>query len=277
MLGDMTQISLIKTSPSLWRATFHNPPVNLVDAHTIIDLRQLIDAAEADPELAVIVFDSADPDYFLAHWDLTDDLSALADQPSPSIVGQQPYNDVLIRLSKLPVLTVSLIRGRARGAGSEFVLATDVRFASRERAVLGQFEMAAGSVAPGGGAPARLPRLVGRGRALEILAGADDFDADTAERYGYVNRALPDAELDGFVTRFAERVSSFDPKAIGEMKGWIDTITLPDDAEFPPQAHAFEARVAGPRVRGWAERAIAAGLQQPGELEERLGTLAVGI
>ncbi|GAA1840789.1 enoyl-CoA hydratase/isomerase family protein [Asanoa iriomotensis] len=270
----MTQINITKESPSFWRASFDNPPVNVFGAQMIIELRALLYAAENDPDLVVIVFESADPSYFIAHWDLADDLSALADQPPP-VTGQQPFVDVMVRMSKLPVLTISKLRGRARGAGSEFLLATDIRFASRERTLIGQFEMGAGSVPPGGGAPARLPRLVGRGRALEILMGAQDFDGDLAERYGYVNRAVPDAELDDFVTAFASRVAAFDRKAVAEMKGWVDAVTLPDDSEFPAQSAAFAARLGGPRYRSWAEHAFAAGLQQSGDVEERLGTVSV--
>ncbi|GIF74815.1 enoyl-CoA hydratase/isomerase family protein [Asanoa siamensis] len=270
----MGQLTITRESPAFWRASFDNPPVNVFGAQMIIEMRALLDAAERDPDLVVIVFESANSDYFIAHWDLADDLAALADQPPP-VTGQQPFVDVMVRLSRLPVLTISKIRGRARGAGSEFLLATDIRFASRERTLIGQFEMGAGSVPPGGGAPARLPRLVGRGRALEILMGAQDFDGDLAERYGYVNRAVPDADLDEFVTAFAARVSTFDRGAVAEMKGWVDAITLPDDGEFPPQSAAFAARLGGERYRRWAEGAFAAGLQQPGDVEERLGTRSV--
>jgi len=265
------QLTITKPSPSLWRVSFDNPPVNVVSSQMIIEMRALIDAAERDPDLTVILFESANPDYFLAHWDLTDDGSRMASEPPP-VTGQQPLVDVLIRLSKLPVITISALRGRARGAGSEFLLATDIRFASRERAVIGQFEMGTGT-APGGGAPARLPRLVGRGRALEILAGAGDFDGDLAERYGYVNRAIPDADFDDFVTAFATRVAGLHRPAIAQMKGWVDAITLPDDSEFPPQSDAFTAALATPLLQGWISRAFDQGLQQPGPLEERLGDL----
>ncbi|MEV4617392.1 enoyl-CoA hydratase/isomerase family protein [Asanoa sp. NPDC049573] len=270
----MPQFEITHESPSFWRVAFDNPPVNVFGGAAIIELRALLDAAENDPELTVIVFESANPDYFIAHWDLTDDLARLADEPPP-VTGQQPFVDMLIRLSKLSVLTISKLRGRARGAGSEFLLATDIRFASRERTLIGQFEMGAGSVPPGGGAPARLPRLVGRGRALEILVGAQDFDGDLAERYGYVNRAVPDADLDAFVTAFATRVSAFDRSSVAELKSWVDAITLPDNGEFPQQAAAFAAHLGGPRYQSWAAHAFEAGLQQPGDLEERLGARSV--
>ncbi|MGW4465957.1 enoyl-CoA hydratase/isomerase family protein [Micromonospora sp. NPDC004704] len=269
----MAQINITKESPSYWRASLDNPPINLFGGQMIVEMRALLDAAENDPELTVIVFESANPDYFIAHWDLADDLSVLADQPPP-VTGQQPFIDIMVRLSKLPVVTISKIRGRARGAGSEFLLATDIRFASRERTLIGQFEMSTG-VPPGGGAPARLPRLVGRGRALEILVGAEDFDGDLAERYGYVNRAVPEAELDGFVTAFATRVAKFDRGALAEMKGWVNAITLPDDNEFPPQSATFAARLGSARAQSWTSGAFAAGLQQSGDLEERLGTRSV--
>lgn len=268
----MSQIAVTKQSPSLWRASFDNPPINLIDSQTVIELRALIEAAEVDSDVAVILFESANPDFFLAHWDLADDGSRQATlDPGPT--GQRPYSDALIRLSRLPVITVSAIRSRVRGAGSEFVLATDIRFASRERAVLGQFELATG-VVPGGGAPARLPRLVGRGRALEIIAGASDFDGDLAERYGYVNRAIPDAQFNDFIDAFVTRLSGFDRRAIRELKHWVDPLTLPSDEEFPPQTEAFFAAVRRPEVQARIGRLFEQGLQQPGEVENRLGDYA---
>lgn len=268
----MTQIHLTKPSPTLWRATFDNAPINLIDSQTVVELRTLIEAAENDPDVAVILFDSANPDYFLAHWDLADSGELQATLP-PGPTGQSPYSDILIRLSRLPIITVSAIRGRVRGAGSEFVLATDIRFASRERAVLGQFEMATG-VLPGGGAPARLPRLVGRARAIEIIAGAEDFDGELAERYGYVNRAVADDEFEAFVHTFATRVSGFDRQAIEELKSFVDPLTLPSDDEFPPQTAKFFAAVGRPEVQGRIGRLFEQGLQKPGPVEEKLGTFA---
>lgn len=267
----MNHFTITKPSSSIWRVSFNNPPVNVFNSQTIVELRALVDAAEVDRELTVILFESANPDYFCAHWDLTDDTSPLAAEPPP-VTGQQAFVDVLIRLSKLPVISVSAIRGRARGAGSEFLLATDIRFACRERALIGQFEMVTG-VAPGGGAVSRLPRLVGRARAIEILAGADDFDGDLAERYGYVNRSILDAEFDQFVDNFVNRIGQTDPGAIADLKGWVNEMTLPEDGEFRAQSDAFFARVAGPRGSAWITRAFEQGLQRPGNLEERLGSI----
>lgn len=265
----MAQVKISKPSPSLWRVSFDNGPVNLIGSQMVVELRALVEAAEADPEVTVILFESANPDYFLAHWDLADDGALQASLPAGP-TGQHPFVDMLIRLSRLPVVTISAIRGRVRGAGSEFVLATDVRFASREKAVLGQFEITTGAV-PGGGAVARLPRLVGRGRAIEILGGAEDFGGDLAERYGYVNRAVPDAEFEDFVAAFAGRVARFDRRAVAELKQWVDPLTLPADKEFAPQTKAFFDAVALPEVQARVRWLFEQGLQQPGDVEERLG------
>ncbi|HEY3716414.1 MAG TPA: enoyl-CoA hydratase/isomerase family protein [Jatrophihabitantaceae bacterium] len=196
-----TRFTLDRSTPSLWRVTFDHPPINLIDPVLIGELGELLADVERNEEPAVVVFDSADPDYFLAHYDVAAD-PGLVDSLPAGPTGFHPWVDILVRMSRLPAVTISAIRGRARGAGSEFVLATDIRFASRERAVLGQFEVGFGAV-PGGGPASRLPGLVGRGRTLEILLGGEDFSGDLAERYGYVNRALPDDEFEDFVTRFA--------------------------------------------------------------------------
>jgi enoyl-CoA hydratase/carnithine racemase len=200
-----------KPSPGLWTATFANPPINLIDPDTIGELHDLLSALEADTDVKVVVFRSADPDFFLAHWDVLADKAKIAAMP-PGPTGMHPWIDVLVRLSRAPLASIAEIRGRARGAGSEFVLACD-RFASRERAILGQFEVGMGAV-PGGNPMARLAGLMGRGRGLEVILGADDFPADRPEQYGYVNRALPDEELEAFVDGFARRLSSFEKHAL---------------------------------------------------------------
>jgi enoyl-CoA hydratase/carnithine racemase len=187
------QFHIAQVSPSYWRVTFDNGPVNLLDPDTIDQLGALIERIEHHPELTVVVFRSDKPGYFMAHWDALSDNSRVAAM-RPGGTGLHPYLDNFVRLSKVPVATISEIRGRTRGAGSEFVLATDIRFAS-ENAVLGQPEVGLGAV-PGGGPMARLGRLVGRGRALEILLGGDDIPAGLAAEYGYVNRIIPDGEIE---------------------------------------------------------------------------------
>jgi enoyl-CoA hydratase/carnithine racemase len=179
------QIRVERRSGAYWRARFEHPPINLIDPRTIAELDSLATQLETDPDVRVIVFESADPEFFLAHYDvLVDKAVSVAMKPGPT--GLHPWPDVLLRLSRAPVVSIASLRGRARGAGSEFALACDVRFGSRERCILGQFEVGVGAV-PGGGPMARLARLVGRGRALEILLSADDFPGDLAERYGYIN------------------------------------------------------------------------------------------
>jgi enoyl-CoA hydratase/carnithine racemase len=192
---------------------------------------------------------------------------------APGPTGLHPYVDNLIRLSKVPAVTVSAVRGRARGAGSEFVLATDIRFAG-DKAILGQFEVGLGSV-PGGGPMARLARLVGRGRAAEILLGADDFPAELAERYGYVNRVLPDSELAGFVDAFARRIAGFDKVAVAGTKALLDVASLPPDEEFGPGLAAFFRTSGRPENADRARFLFENGLQTPTGVERDLGR-AVG-
>jgi enoyl-CoA hydratase/carnithine racemase len=188
--------------------------------------------------------------------------------PGPS--GLHPWLDVLVRVARAPVVSIAEIRGRARGAGSEFALACDMRFASLERAVLGQFEVGVGAV-PGGNPMVRLAGLMGRGRAMEVVLGADDFSGALAERYGYVNRALPDEELTGFVDALAQRLAGFEKHAIVHAKALLDLASLPPDAAFPPALTAFFQSVARPSARARMENLLARGLQQRTPVELSLG------
>jgi enoyl-CoA hydratase/carnithine racemase len=266
------QFHVSEVSPSYWRVTYDNGPVNLLDPGTIGQLGALVERMENDPDLKVAVFRSEKPGYFMAHWDFLADNSRVATM-QPGSTGLHPYLDNLVRLSRVPVATISEIRGRARGAGSEFVLATDIRFAS-EKAILGQFEIGANAV-PGGGPMARLSRLVGRGRALEILLGGDDIPADVAAAYGYVNRLIPDAEIEAATDAFARRIASFDKIVITGIKKLTDDATLPPDTEFAPGLQAFFATATRPENRPFAQRLFAHGLQQPDGIEVNLGT-AIG-
>ena len=183
-------VFLLKKSPVLWRVTLNNPPVNIFGPKTIPQFNEIITAIESDEQLKVVVFDSAIDGFFLTHYDFISPAEETTDMP-PGPTGLLAWPDLLVRLSRAPVVSIAKIRGRATGCGSELALACDLRFASREKAILGHFEVGAGIV-PGGGPMARLPRLMGRGRAMEVLLGADDIPGDLAERYGYVNRSLPD-------------------------------------------------------------------------------------
>ncbi|MCK1624646.1 enoyl-CoA hydratase/isomerase family protein [Bradyrhizobium sp. 147] len=263
------RIRLERRLPSYWRVTFDHPPLNIFGPESIPQLNAIIAALETDEQVKVVVFDSAVEGFFLTHYDF---LAPLEDSTSipPGPTGLQALPDMLVRLSRAPVVSIASIRGRATGVGSELALASDMRFASREKTILSQWEVGAGLV-PGGGPMARLPRLVGRGRALEILLSADDVSGDLAERYGYVNRSLPDAELDSFVDALAMRIASFDKDAIAETKRLVDKASLPADADIAPEWDAFIASLGRPATQARIKALIARGFHRPGDVENRLG------
>jgi enoyl-CoA hydratase/carnithine racemase len=264
-----TRIHLTRHSPFYWRVTLDHPPLNIFGPETIPQLNEIVTAIETDKHVKVVVFDSAVEGYFLTHYDFLAKLEDTTSVP-PGPTGLQPLPDMLVRLSRAPVVSIASIRGRATGVGSELALACDMRFASREKAILSQFEVGAG-VVPGGGPMARLPRLIGRGRAVEVLLGADDVQGDLAERYGYVNRSFPDADLDAFVDGLATRIASFDKQAISETKRFIDVASLPPDFEIAPEWDLCLASIMRPAAQKRIQALMAQGFQKPGDVEERLG------
>jgi enoyl-CoA hydratase/carnithine racemase len=266
---DARQIRLDRRSPSYWRVTFDHPPLNIFGPETIPQLNEVVAALETDADVKVVVFDSAVEGFFLTHYNFLAEPEETTSLP-PGPTGLQQLPDMLVRLSRAPVASIAMIRGRATGVGSELALASDMRFASRERAILSQWEVGAGLV-PGGGPMARLPRLIGRGRALEVLLGADDVRGDLAELYGYVNRALPDAELDGFVDALAERIASFDKQAIAETKRLVDVASLPPDSDIAPEWDAFIASLGRPASQARIRTLMQRGFHRPGDVETRLG------
>ena len=249
--------------------TFDHPPLNIFGPETIPQLNEIITALETDKDVRVVVFDSAVRGFFLTHYDFLAKPEDTTRIP-PGSTGLQPLPDMLVRLSRAPVVSIASIRGRATGVGSELALACDMRFASREKAILSHFEVGAG-VVPGGGPMARLPRLIGRGRALEVLLGADDIPGDLAELYGYVNRSLPDADLDGFVESLATRISSFDKRAISETKRFADVASLPPDYEIAPEWDVCFASIMRPAAQERIKKLMEQGFHKPGDVEERLG------
>jgi enoyl-CoA hydratase/carnithine racemase len=259
-----------RLTPQYWRVTFDHGPINTVTAQTVEELSQLVDEIEQDDDLKVVVFASSNSAFFLAHYDTEGDPAKTLSMP-PGPTGMHPWIDLTARLSRAPVVSIASIRGRARGAGSEFALAADIRLAG-DQAILAQFEVGSG-VVPGGGPIARLPRLIGRGRALEVLLVADDIDAARAERYGYVNRVVPDAELEAETDRIARRLASFDKHAIAETKALVDATTLPADDELPAALNAFFASSARPATQARLAALVAHGLGRDSELERRLGEL----
>jgi enoyl-CoA hydratase/carnithine racemase len=263
------QIHLERHSPALWRVTFDNPPLNIFGPETMPELNAIVSALETDPDVKVVVFDSAVEGFFITHYNfLADPEETLGLPPGPT--GLQQLPDMLVRISRAPVVSIAKIRGRATGVGSELALASDMRFASREKAILSQWEVGAGLV-PGGGPMARLPRLIGRGRALEVLLGADDVDGELAERYGYVNRSFPDGELDAFVDALAKRISTFDRQAIAETKRLVDIASLPADSEIAPEWDAFIGALNRPAAQKRIRMLMDRGFHRPGDVESRLG------
>src|SRR5260221_2677288 len=250
--------------PAYWRVVFDYPPFNIVDADIFRSLQDLLIRMDTSQNLRVVVFESAIPDFFLAHFDLTGKIGNVTTAVGRS--GLPILTDTFVRLTKSPVTSIAKIRGCARGACSEFVLACDMRFASREKAVLGQPEVAVG-LHPGGGGTERLPHLVGRGRALEIILGGNDFDGETAERYGYVNRALPDSELDGFVDAFARRLASFDRAAIAAAKRLVNKVTLPSSDRLLDALISFQAALSWPEAQRRVRALLERGLQQDHDFE----------
>jgi enoyl-CoA hydratase/carnithine racemase len=265
--------SVERPSPGYCRVTFDHPPINTITAATVEELIELVGLIEQDPDLNVVVFASASPDFYLAHYDDEHDPRKTAALPSGP-TGLHAWLDLLVRLSRAPAVSIAAIRGRARGAGSEFVLACDLRFASRENTLLGQFEVGTG-VVPGGGPMARLSRLVGRGRALEILLVADDLDGPRAEQYGYVNRAIADERLDHEVETIAARLARFDHEAIACTKSHVDQVTLPADSEFVPALADFFQLVGRPAQQAQFARLEALGLNTDSDLERSLGRRVV--
>jgi enoyl-CoA hydratase/carnithine racemase len=271
-LAKTAQIRVNRISPAYWRVTFDNPPLNLMGPEFVLQFREILAGLEADEHVKIVVFDSGVEGYFLNHSDFLaklEDLTSISQGPT----GLEAWPDILVRLTRAPFVSMALIRGRATGNGSEIALACDMSFASREKSVFSQWEVGVGLVA-GGGPMARLPRLIGRGRALEVLLGSDDIRGDLAERYGYVNRSLPDAELDGFVDALATRIASFDKWAIANTKRLVNAASLPPDVEIAAGWEACMTSITRPaaqeRIRALFER----GFHKPGDAEERLGFYA---
>jgi enoyl-CoA hydratase/carnithine racemase len=261
MAYDDYSLFKISVADGICRATIDNPPINLLDLTLIIDLDRLSRELEADSAAKVVVLQSANPDFFVAHADVT-----LIQQMPPELPPRAEklgmFHAMVDRFRTMPKATIAKIEGRCRGGGSELALSCDMRFAALGTAVLGQPEVAVGII-PGGSGCVRLPRLVGRGRALEIILGCGDFTADMAERYGYVNRALPTEAITPFVNTLASRIASFPAEAIALAKGAVamaDT-GIEDALVREEQLFLQSAHTDGARQRMAA--AMANGLQTP--------------
>jgi enoyl-CoA hydratase/carnithine racemase len=235
----------------------------------VLQLREIVTALETDGDVKVVTFESAVEGYFLNHSDFLaklEDLTSIPQGPT----GLEAWPDILVRLTRAPVVSIALVRGRATGNGSELALACDMTFASRERSIFSQWEVGVGLVA-GGGPMARLPRLMGRGRALEVLLSADDIRGDQAEFLGYVNRSLPDLELDAFVTALATRIASFDKWAIANTKRLVNEASLPPDVEIAAGWDACLGSIKRPAAQARIKALLEQGFHRPGDPENRLG------
>ena len=249
--------------------TFNNPPLNLMGPEFVLEFRNIMSALEASEELKVVVFESAVEGFFLNHSDFLAKLEDLTSMPQGP-TGLEAWPDILVRLTRAPFVSIAMIRGRATGNGSELALACDMSFMSREKAVLSQWEVGVGLVA-GGGPTARLPRLMGRHRALEVLLGSEDIGGELAEAYGYVNWSLPDAELSEFVDALATRIASFDKWAIANTKRLVNAASLPPDIEMAAGWEACMASIARPAAQEKIKSLFERGFHKPGDVEDRLG------
>ncbi len=263
-----SQLRVTRRSAAYWRVTIDNPPINVMGPQMVRDFQEVINALEADKDVRVVVFESAVEGYFLNHSDFLGKLEDLTSMPAGP-TGLPPWPDFLVRLPRAAVVSIALIRGRATGNGSEITLACDMSFASREKAILSQWEVGVGMVA-GGGPMARLPQLIGRNRALEVLLGSDDIRGEQAEAYGYVNRALPDGELDAYVEALATRIAGFDKWAIANTKRLVNT-SLPPDVELGAGWDACMASLGRPAAQNGIKALIVRGFHKPGDVENRLG------
>jgi enoyl-CoA hydratase/carnithine racemase len=261
-MPEPSQFNTDRSYPGRWTVTFSNPPINMFLPSTIDELGALMTDLEADRSVKVVVFQSANPDFFIAHLDV-----AKATE-RPEVLDL--WRDFVLRLSSAPVVSIAKIRGRTRGIGNEFVLACDMRFASRQNALFGNPEVGVGLI-PGGGALEWLPRLVGRSRALEIVLSADDFDADIAERYGWVNRSLDDKDLDSFVDTLAGRLASFDREVLAAAKGQINRFGVPTATELQSSNDMIFSILTWPSAQARRSKMRGIGYGIPSDFEMNFG------
>ena len=261
-MPDTSQFNIDRTYPGRWTITFSNPPINMFVPSTIVELGALMTDLEADPSANVVVFQSANPDFFIAHLDV------FKAAERPEVLGL--WRDFVLRLSSTPVVSIAKICGRTRGIGNEFVLACDMRFASRQNALFGNPEVGVGLI-PGGGALEWLPRLVGRSRALEFVLSADDFDADVAERYGWVNRTLDDKDLNSFVDALVRRLASFDREVLAAAKAQINRFGTPTAAELQSSNDMIFPMLAWPRAQAIRTKLRDLGYGAPSDFELNFG------
>jgi len=250
--------------------TIDNPPINLFDLSLYGAMTAMAAQLRDDPEVRVVVLRSANPEFFIAHFDVT--LIQHLPTDAPPATELNAFHQMCEAFRTMPKATIAVIEGRVGGGGSELALSCDMRFAAMGRAVFNQPEVALG-ILPGGSGTARLPRLIGRSRALEAILGCDDVSAELAERWGWVNRALPSDELWPFVHRLAERIAGFPPHAVAAAKASVLRAEKDVEADLLLEGDAFNGTLGHPDTRV----ALAAFMEHGGQTREgelRLGELA---
>lgn len=265
----MTAVGAVVDGRGVATVTIDHPPINLVTMEVFLELAVEIERLASDRSVRAVVFRSANPEWFLAHFDVEAIQQFPREQPVPTEIG--PYDVMCETLRTMPKPTVAVIEGRVGGGGSELALACDMRFATPE-AIFSQPEVSIGIV-PGAGGTVRLPRLIGRSRALEVVLGCDDIDAATAERWGWVNRVLPRDGIDAFVDRLVGRIASFPAHAIAAAKASVVRAEIGVEDDLLAETVAFNATLASDETHDRLQRFLDAGGQTP-DGERRLGQLA---
>ncbi|MFV0534660.1 MAG: enoyl-CoA hydratase/isomerase family protein [Cumulibacter sp.] len=260
----------LATADNVATLTFDNPPINLMTGESHLELADILDDIAADDNVHVLVLRSANPEWFIAHFDVAAILTMPTDAGDPPTELTR-YHQMCEQLRLMPKATIAVIDGRVGGGGNEIAMSCDMRFAS-PAAVFNQPEVALGII-PGGSGTARLPRLVGRARALETILGCEDIDADTAERWGLVNRVVPADHLEAHVNRLAKRIAAFPPHAVAAAKASVTSAESAVTEHLLAESHAFSRTLGEPRARAAMEEFLATGGQTP-EGERRLGELA---
>ncbi len=274
-MNTANRLTIIPESKAYWRVVINNAPLNLFDPQMFAELNVLLDNIEKEENLKVVVFESGDTDFFMNHHDVENRLTV------PDVPGAMPFfgnwPKFVTRLAQTSVISIAKVGGRARAQGFEFALACDMRFASKEHAKFALIEVGGSSI-PGGGGVEWLSALVGRSRALEIVCSADDFDADIGERYGFVNRSIPDAELDGFVDALARRMAKFEKRALETGKKMVNARGgVPSEGDLWMSNHILQGVDLWPEAQSAFQKLLDAGLGKVGDFElnfaERMGDL----
>ena len=261
MANTPKKITTDKSVSGYWRVTLTNPPINAIDDSMYDEFYDLVEEIVAEPTLKIVTFSSGNPDFYIAHYSTAEPRSRF---------GKPRWIEAATKLAKSDVISVAVINGRVRGGGCEFTMAMDIRFASLEKAVFGQPEVGTGLI-PGGGALQRLPLLVGRSRAIEIILGGNDYDAATAERWGWINQAVPESQLHDLITTFVRRILSFDKQALSTCKAILNNTGLPDPAQLQSTEDTFFTTFGWPGAKERLPKLLAPGIGKAGDFELNLG------